>query len=166
MSRVFAILTLAGVCVLAQSGSAAAKEKPPAPCKVKGSKWYPGEDVPKAELAKWMAKNALKAGLAPELPVMGALVESNLTNLRNGDADSVGFFQMRTSIWDQGQYAGFADDPQLQIKWFIDQALLVRRATFDELTYGDWVADVIRPPEEFRGRYQLRLEEARSLICA
>jgi hypothetical protein len=35
----------------------------------------------------------------------------------------------------------------------------------NELGYGAWVADVLRPPEQDRGLYQLRLEEARSLIC-
>ena len=29
-----------------------------------------------------------------------------------GDADSLGFFQMRVSIWNQGEYAGYADDPR------------------------------------------------------
>jgi hypothetical protein len=65
----------------------------------------------------------------------------------------------------------------LQLQWFIDQALLVEQQRWtqgtsrDELLrndrgYGDWVADVLRPAEQFRGRYQLRLDEARSLICS
>jgi hypothetical protein len=29
----------------------------------------------------------------------------------------------------------------------------------------EWIADAERPAEQFRGRYQLRLEEARSLIA-
>ena len=37
---------------------------------------------------------------------MAALVESNLTNIQGGDADSMGFFQMRTSIWNQGAVRG------------------------------------------------------------
>src|SRR5262245_35060246 len=35
----------------------------------------------------------------------------------------------------------------------------------DPLTYGDWIADVERPAERFRGRYQLRLN-AHALLCA
>src|SRR5918996_267785 len=34
----------------------------------------------------------------------------------------------------------------------------------DERFYGEWVADVQRPPEELRFRYQLRLAEARDLL--
>ena len=45
-----------------------------------------------------MAEGALKAGLPVELPVMGALVESDLTNLAYGDSDAVGFFQMRQHL--------------------------------------------------------------------
>ena len=50
-----------------------------------------------------MARQArpTKAGLPPELPVMAALVESGVRNLNYGDADSVGFFQMRPSIWNR-----------------------------------------------------------------
>ena len=38
---------------------------------------------------------------------MAALVESGMRNLDHGDADSVGFFQMRVGIWNQGDYAGY-----------------------------------------------------------
>jgi hypothetical protein len=31
--------------------------------------------------------------------------------------------------------------------------------------YGDWTADVERPAGQYRGRYQLRLDEARSLLA-
>ena len=58
------------------------------------------------ELAKWLAKQAEKAGLPPELPVMASLVESGVKNLNYGDADSVGFFQMRVGIWNQGALRG------------------------------------------------------------
>ena len=107
---------------------------------------------------------------------MASLVESGLTNLPSGDADSAGFFQMRISVWNTGPYAGFPDDPELQLKWFVDQALLVMRQRLadgisleqlldDPQRWGEWIADVERPAEADRGRYQLRLEEARSLMC-
>ena len=80
---------------------------------------------------------------------------------------------MRVAVWNQGAYAGFPDKPELQIQWFIDQATVVRAARIaagdsafgsDPLTFGEWIADVLRPAEQFRGRYQLRLDEARQLI--
>ncbi len=134
---------------------------------------YPGNDASQAELAKWLSKQAEKAGLPPELPVMASLVESGVKNLNFGDRDSVGFFQMRTAIWNQGAYAGYPEKPELQAKWFIDQALAIKRrriaegdADFgtDPTKFGQWIADVERPAEQYRGRYQLRLDEARKLL--
>ena len=58
---------------------------------------------------------------------MASLVESGVKNLHYGDADSVGFFQMRVGIWNQGNYKGFPEHPELQAKWFIDQALAVKK---------------------------------------
>ena len=135
---------------------------------------YPGDNASQAELAKWLAKQADAAGLPPELPVMASLVESGVKNLNFGDADSVGFFQMRVGIWNQGEYAGYPDKPELQAKWFIDHALAVKRQAIargdadfgkDPGTFGEWIADVERPAEQFRGRYQLRLGEARKLLA-
>jgi hypothetical protein len=134
---------------------------------------YPGNDASQAQLAKWLADTAEKHGLPRELPVMASLVESGVKNLNFGDRDSVGFFQMRTEIWNKGEYAGYPDHPELQIKWFIDNALAVKRqriaagdANFgrDPSKWGQWIADVERPAEQFRGRYQLRLDEARELL--
>jgi hypothetical protein len=122
-----------------------------------------------------MAHGAAEAGLPAELPVMGALVDSGLKNLPQGDSSTAGYFQMRVDIWNKGDYAGFPDHPSLQLQWFIDQAQAVRQkqvaagyADFgsDPARWGEWVADVERPAEQYRGRYQLRLEDARSLIAA
>jgi len=132
---------------------------------------YPGDDSSREEAAAWMAAKAQERGLPPELPVMASLVESGLRNLSYGDADSVGFFQMRTSIWDQGAYAGYQDRPDLQLQWFLDRAEAVKNARVDAgqpvddpRSFGEWIADVERPAEQYRGRYQLRLEEARALL--
>ena len=104
---------------------------------------------------------------------MAALVESGVKNLNYGDADSVGFFQMRVGIWDQGAYKGFPQKPELQAKWFIDTALAVKRKAIargdadfgkDPAKWGEWIADTERPAEQYRGRYQLRLDEARKLL--
>jgi hypothetical protein len=132
---------------------------------------YPGDNAPKDQLAKWMAKQAEKAGLPPELPVMASLVESGVKNIHYGDADSVGFFQMRVGIWNRGPYAGFPENPKLQVKWFIDNALTVKKQRIaagkpidDPGTFGEWIADVERPAAQYRYRYQLRLSEARKLL--
>jgi hypothetical protein len=132
---------------------------------------YPGDNAGQAELAKWLAAEAKQAGLPPELPVMASLVESGVKNLQGGDADSAGFFQMRVGIWDKGPYHGFRQDPRLQAKWFIDNALAVKRqrlaagkSVTDPGQFGEWIADVERPAAQFRYRYQLRLAEARRLL--
>lgn len=132
---------------------------------------YPGDAAPQAAIAAWMATGATTMGLPGELPVMGALVESELRNLNYGDADRLGYFQMRTGIWDNGPYTGFPTNPSLQLLWFTDQAKLVgtHRAAMgidnaDPSTWGEWVADVLNPPAQLRGRYQLRLADAQALI--
>jgi hypothetical protein len=104
---------------------------------------------------------------------MASLVESGLKNEQFGDADSIGYFQMRVGIWDEGPYAGFRHDPELQLKWFIDHALAVKQQRLasgdreflnDPNKWGDWIADVERPAAQYRDRYQLRLDEARGLL--
>jgi hypothetical protein len=137
-----------------------------------GSLQYPGDGASKQQLAAWLGAHAQKAGLPRELPVMAALVESGVANLSGGHADSVGFFQMRVGIWNKGEYAGYPDNPDLQVKWFIDHALAVKKQRMagdagfgaDPSTWGNWIADVERPAEQFRGRYQQRLTEARQLL--
>ena len=72
-----------------------------------------------------------------------------------------------------GPYKGYRQNPNLQAKWFIDQALAVKRnkiaagnANFgkDPGAWGEWIADIERPAAQYRGRYQLRLDEARRLL--
>lgn len=134
---------------------------------------YPGDDSTAVEFANWMANGATALKIPGELPVMAGLVESGLKNLNYGDADSVGFFQMRTSIWNTGAYKGYLKNPDLQMKWFTDQATAVRNnylakgkadPAASESTYGVWIADIERPAEQYRGRYQLRLKDAQELV--
>ena len=134
---------------------------------------YPGDAAPSSAIAVWMAHGARARGIPGELPVMGALVASGLKNLSTGDADEKGFFGMREGIWNQGQYAGFPDHPELQLMWFIDHALSVRTTRIaagdadfglDPWSWGEWIADVLRPAEQFRGQYQPKLGEAQQLI--
>ena len=133
---------------------------------------YPGDAGAKAAIAQWMARGAMAAGLPGELPVMGALVESSLNNLPQGDRDSAGYFQTRVAIWNKPPYQDFPQHPELQLQWFIDLATQVRQADLasgvdplpDETMWGNWIADVLTPAEQYRGRYQLRLADARTLI--
>jgi hypothetical protein len=136
---------------------------------------YPGDAASREAIAQWMAHNVALAALPRELPVMAALVESGMRNLQIPDVDSAGYFQMRVGIWNTGAYAGFPGRPDLQLQWFIDQASQVRRVRIAagapdpaavETAWGAWIADVQRPAEQFRGRYQLRLAEARELVGA
>ena len=136
-----------------------------------GPQAYPGDQAPKAQRAAWMAAAARDRGLPPELPVMASLVESGLSNVPGGDRDSVGYFQMRTSIWDQGPYAGYANKPERQLDWFLDQAEAVKKQRLarglpvdDERQYGEWIADIERPAAQYRGRYQEQLDEAQALL--
>ena len=120
-----------------------------------------------------MAGGAAAAGLPAELPVMAALVESGMQNLDIPDAANTGFFQIPTRIWDTGKYAGYLEHPELQLQWFADRALEVRKQWLaagqpdpvpDERVWGEWIADVEQPAAQYRGRYQVRLGEARALI--
>jgi hypothetical protein len=175
MRGAIALVVLALTAVALAAGDIVQAKDKEAVCYIATKTGYPGDDAPAGEVAKWMAAGASAAGLPPELPVMASLVESGLQNLNVGDADSVGFFQMRVSIWSKGEYEGFASRPELQLKWFIDQAILFKGLRFtegqtnlleDPSSWGEWVADVERPAEHLRGRYQLRLEEARALIAS
>ena len=119
-----------------------------------------------------MGREAEKRGLPKQLPVMAALVESGVKNLNYGDADSVGFFQMRVGIWNQGDYKGFPEKPELQVKWFLDQAEAVKKqriargqSVTDPKQFGDWIADVERPAAQYRSRYGMRLGEANGLLA-
>ena len=161
-------IVLLVVALLAAVPSAAHAQARAASCPDRS--FYPGDDASRLAVAGWMAYGASLADLPDELPVMAALVESDLENLDFGDGDRMGYFAMRTSIWNTGTYAGFPTDPPLQLKWFVDQALAVKQQRvaegkpLDPGSYGEWVADVERPAEHLRGLYQLRLDDAKQLI--
>ena len=94
-----------------------------------------------------------------------------MQNLNYGDASSIGYFQMLTSIWNQGEYKGYGEKPHLQLKWFLDTAESVKAQRIsrglpvdDPSQYGTWVADTERPAEQYRGRYAERLAEAQELL--
>src|SRR3954451_1430959 len=74
---------------------------------------YPGDDAEKARIARWMARGAADRGLPDELPVMAALTESGLRNIRG--ASFSGFFGMSRAL-NSGDYRGFPRDPDLQLR--------------------------------------------------
>jgi hypothetical protein len=154
---------------------AAAFTSPAAAASCSYPQTYPGDNAARESVAGWMAGAAKAAGIPAELPVMASLTDAGLKNVQSGDADSAGYFQMRIPIWNSGAYEGFPDHPTLQRQWFIDQALAIRQQRVaagnsqfgsDTAQWGEWVADVQRPAAQYRGRYQLRLDEARSLVAA
>jgi hypothetical protein len=162
-----ALLTLlAAPKALAQSGGMPAPDfSEPCPA------LYPGDDAEKARIARWMARGAADRGLPHELPVMAGLTESGLQNL--GGRSFAGYFGMSRSL-NTGDYRGFPRNPDLQMRWFTDTAMLVRQRRVaegradpagDPATYGSWIADVERPARQYRTRYQTHLEEAHDMIA-
>ena len=156
----------------APSGAASPTPPPRRPTLGGGGDKYPGDHASKAQLAAWLGRQAEKRGLPKQLPVMASLVESGVKNLNYGDADSVGFFQMRVGIWNKGEYAGFPEKPELQAKWFLDQAEAVKKqriargqSVTDPKQFGDWIADIERPAAQYRSRYGMRLGEANALLA-
>ena len=132
---------------------------------------YPGDGAEKAPIARWMARGAADRGLPRELPVMAGLTESGLRNIRG--ESFAGYFGMSRAL-NRGEYRGFPRNPDLQMRWFTDTAMLVRQRRVaegrpdpaaDPSGYGSWIADVERPARQYRSRYQTHLEESRDLIA-
>jgi hypothetical protein len=171
-NRTILVGMLICAAVLALPAPAAAQGGAPAPdfdepCPA----LYPGDDAARERLARWMARAAAERGLPHELPVMAAIAESGLRNLRGEDYH--GFFGMHESL-NRGDYRGFPRNPELQVKWFIDSASSVRQRRVaeggadpgaDERAFGLWIADVERPAPENRSGYQRHLDEARELVA-
>jgi hypothetical protein len=154
-----------GAAALAQGGAPAPDFSEPCPA------LYPGDDAGQERIARWMARSAADRGLPGELPVMAGIAESGLRNLRG--ASYAGFFGMSRAL-NTGEYRGFPRNPDLQVRWFLDTAGLVRQRRVaegrpdpaaDESAFGVWIADVERPAPENRSGYQRHLSEARDLIA-
>ena len=166
------VLATALVAVLVSASPALAQGGAPAPdfdepCPA----LYPGDGASKERLARWLARAAGERGLPHELPVMAAIAESGLRNLRG--ESYYGFFGMHESL-NSGEYRGFPRKPELQVKWFLDQATSVRQRRVAEVRpdpaadpagFGSWIADVERPAPENRSGYQPHLAEARRLVA-
>jgi hypothetical protein len=161
------VLMTGGTFAVAQDGGGTAAPDFDEPCPTV----FPGDDAARERIARWMARGAADRGLPHELPVMAAIAESGLRNLRG--SSYAGFFGMSLSL-NTGDYRGFPRHPDLQLKWFLDSAGLVRQRRVaegrpdpaeDDAAYGIWIADVERPAREYRSLYQTHLDEARALIA-
>jgi hypothetical protein len=161
-----ALATAATESVRAQGGAPAPDFTEPCPA------LYPGDDAARERIARWMARGAAGRGLPHELPVMAAIAESGLRNIRGTSYH--GFFGMHESL-NTGEYRGYPRNPELQLKWFLDTAMLVRQRALaagrddpaaDSGSFGEWIADVERPAPQNRSGYQPHLAEARRLVAA
>lgn len=162
-----ALLAFSAPAVQAQDGGGMPAPDFSEPCPAV----YPGDSAEKPRIARWMARGAADRGLPHELPVMAGLTESGLQNLRG--SSFAGYFGMSRAL-NTGEYRGFPRDPDLQMRWFTDTAMLVRQRRVaegrpdpadDPASYGSWIADVERPARQYRSRYQTHLTEARDLVA-
>jgi hypothetical protein len=164
----------AAVAVLAAAAPAAAQTGgtpvpgPGDPC----PSGYPGDDAKRGPIARWMARGAALRDVPQELPVMAGLAESGLRNLNTKGNPFAGFFSMHRSL-SKGPYRGFPREPELQLRWFLDTAVIVRQREIaegdedyasDSSSYGLWIADVERPAPHNRDGYQPYLDDADALL--
>jgi hypothetical protein len=133
---------------------------------------YPGDDAARTPIARWMARAAALRDVPQELPVMAALAESGLRNLNTRGNPFAGFFSMHRSL-NKGAYRGFPGNPDLQLLWFLDSAVIVRQREIAEGAedygtssdgYGLWIADVERPAPRNRDGYQPYFDDADDLL--
>ena len=133
---------------------------------------YPGDDAARAPVARWMARGAALRDVPQELPVMAGLAESGLRNLHKRGNPFAGYFSMHSSL-NRGDYRGFKRDPELQLRWFLDTAVIVRQREIaegdadygaDTDGFGLWIADVERPAPENRDGYQPYFDDADGLL--
>jgi hypothetical protein len=165
VAAAFTAAVLAPTAAHAQGGAPAPDFSEPCPA------LYPGDDAARERIARWMARGAADRGLPHELPVMAAIAESGIRNIRGTSYH--GFFGMHESL-STGAYRGFPRNPELQLDWFLDTAMLVRQRLLARghpdpsaslSSYGEWIADVERPAPENRSAYQPHLAEARRLVA-
>ncbi|HEX8157804.1 MAG TPA: NlpC/P60 family protein, partial [Solirubrobacteraceae bacterium] len=127
------------------------------------------------KIAAWMARRASDAGIPPELPVMAALAQSGLSDEPPTGQDAAGYFQTSLKAWDRGPYQGLAEDPDLQLAWFLDRAAVVRaeRVAAGDSAYGQdpsswsqWIDAAVQRPDDVRTRDEGGLGAAQRLLEA
>ena len=130
------------------------------------------------DVACWLAGQSRAAGAPGELLVMAALTESGGRNLGYGDADSVGYFQIRPST--NFAPAGFGVPPGTKVSadWWVEhpdaQAAWAREKIAgtigagrdadlsDPAALGAWAQDIER--SAYPDRYQQHYAEAHELV--
>ncbi|MEA2234700.1 MAG: hypothetical protein QOD83_4516 [Solirubrobacteraceae bacterium] len=141
----------------------------------RGHAAQPGHEHSRSKIAAWMARRASAAGIPAELPVMAALSQSSLTDQPSGHQDAAGYFQMSVEAWDRGPYQGFADDPDLQLAWFLDRAAVVRaeRVAAGDSAYGQdpsswhqWISAAVERPAAVHAGDEGGLDAAQRLLEA
>jgi len=138
----------------------------------------PGAGASKQDVACWLAAQSRAAGAPGELLVMAALTESGGQNLAYGDADSVGYFQIRPST--NFAPAGFGVPPNTKVSadWWVEhpdaQAAWARdwikqtrggardADLQDPAQLGAWAQDIER--SAYPDRYAQHYEEAHALV--
>lgn len=141
---------------------------------------YPGVKASRQEMACWLASRAQKMGAPPELLVTAALVESNLQNVNHGHASSSGLFQIQAGIHPAppgfGSASGelqskqwWTNHPDAQLAWFANAVKGTDGGgrgpnTTGAAAVGGWAADIEKPAEQYRGRYQQRYGEAQRMV--
>lgn len=126
----------------------------------------PGPDSEsKRDIARYIAAEAVKRDFPPELPVITALVETEMNpNLGEGqsDRDSAGLYQQRAPYGSEKDRM----DVAISTKWFLDEAENFRTpvGADDADAIGLWAANTQRPQEDLRYKYATRFAEARQLI--
>ena len=138
---------------------------------------YPGDDSTVRELAEFCGAVALDRKLPQVLPVMGSVPELTAAwtsegdlrhipgYLTNVDACSVGLWQQQADDLGCGTFGWGTRDQLIQVPFalgrFLDVALEVAEdrperhgGTTDPAVLGEWCADVQRPLEVYRYRYE------------
>jgi hypothetical protein len=161
-------LLLCAPSAFAQGGGGTSPPGPGDPCPAV----YPGNHAKPEAIALWMARAAALRDVPEQLPVMAALAESGLRNLNARGNPFAGFFSMHRSL-NKDPYRGFPKHPELQVRWFLDTAVIVRQREIaegdedyagDPTAFGIWIADVERPARENRDGYQPYLDDAGKLL--
>jgi hypothetical protein len=163
---------------LPQGGGSAARLMHVLGASSSGAPAHPAGAASKQDIACWLAAQSRAAGAPGELLVMAALTESGGQNLTYGDADSVGYFQIRPST--NFAPAGFGVPPNTKVSgdWWVQnpdaQAAWAREkiaATAggardadlsDPAALGAWAQDIER--SAYPDRYQTHYDEAHELV--
>lgn len=111
-------------------------------------------------LAREIVRRGRRRGASPmeiESAIETGLVESGLRNLRYGDADSQGWRQERASL--------YKDPTNLaaSIERYYDETAAARKRR-KYTRSGDLAADVQRPREDLRGKYEQRDSDADAIL--